>query len=93
MVHFEPTPVRGGMDINMVYYLAAEFCAINEEGEVAQLDFGLKIAIFEKPNELMKHLKPLYIKAHINGSLVARMLVDCGALVKLMPYLAFKKLG
>ena len=34
----------------------------------------------------MKHLKPLYLKGHINGSPVARMLVDGGAVVNLMPY-------
>ena len=46
MVDFENTPDRRGMDMNMVYYLPAEFCAVDEEGEVAQLDFGPKNAIF-----------------------------------------------
>ena len=41
----------------------------------------------------MKHLKPLYLKGHINGSSVASMLVDDGAMVNLMPYSVFKKLG
>ena len=93
MVDYESTPVREGMDINMVYYLPAEFRAIGEEGEVAQLNFGPKNAIFEKPREPVKHLKPLYHKGHINGSPVARMLVDGGAVVNLMPYSVFKKLG
>ena len=78
MVNYESTPVREGMDINMVYYLPAEFHAIGEEGEVAQPDFGPKNAIFEKPKEPVKHLKPLYLKGHINGLPVARMLVDGG---------------
>ena len=77
------------MDINMVYYLPAEFRAIGEEGEVAQLDFGPKNAMFEKPKEPVKYLKPLYLKGHINGSPVARMLVDGGAVVNLMPYTVF----
>ena len=77
----------------MVYYLPAEFRAIDEEGEVAQLDFGPKNAIFEKPKEPVTHLKPLFLKGHINGSPVARMLVDGGVVVNLMPYLVFKKLG
>ena len=93
MVDYDSTPVREGMDINMVYYLPAEFRAIGEEGEVAQLDFGPKNAILEKPKEPVKHLKPLYLKGHINGSPVARMLVDGGAVVNLMPYSVFKKLG
>src|SRR5215216_4392794 len=42
MLDYESTPVHEGMDINMVYYLAAEFRAVDEEGEVAQLDFGPK---------------------------------------------------
>ncbi len=92
MVDFENTPVREGVDMNMVYYLPAEFRAVDEEGEVAQLDFGPKNAIFEKPKEPVNHLKPLYIRGHINGSPVARMLVDGGAVVNLMPYSVFKKL-
>ena len=92
MVDFENTPVREGVDMNMVYYLPAEFCALDEEGEVAQLDFGPKNAIFEKPKELVNQLKPLYINGHINGSPVARMLIDGGAVVNLMPYSVFKKL-
>jgi hypothetical protein len=93
MVDFEPTPSTEGMDINMVYYLPAEYRAVDEEREVAQLDFGPKNAIFEKHKEPVKHLKPLYIKGHINGSPVARMLVDGGAVINLMPYSVFKRLG
>src|ERR1041385_301133 len=93
MEDYEFAPAREGMDINMVYYLPAEFHAVDEEGDVAQLDFGPKNAIFEKPKEPVKHLKPLYIKGHINGSPIARMLVDGGAVVNLMPYSVFKKLG
>ena len=93
MLDYESTPVHEGMDINMVYYLPAEFHAVDEEGEVAQLDFGPKNAIFEKPKELVTHLKPLYLRGHINGSPLTRMLVDGGAVVNLMPYSVFKKLG
>src|SRR6266498_2676230 len=92
MVDFENTPIREGVDMNMVYYLPAELRAVDEEGEVAQLDFGPKNAIFEKPKEPVNHLKPLYIRGHINGSSVARMLIDGGAVVNLMPYSVFKKL-
>ena len=93
MLDYESTPVHEGMDIDMVYYLPAEFRAVDEEGEVAQLDFGPKNAIFEKPKELVTHLKPLYLRGHINGSPLTRMLVDGGAVVNLMPYSVFKKLG
>lgn len=93
MLDYESTPVHEGMDINMVYYLPAEFRAVDEEGEVAQMDFGPKNAIFEKPKEPVTHLKPLYLRGHINGSPLTRMLVDGGAVVNLMPYSVFKKLG
>src|SRR3954468_21613880 len=77
----------------MVFYLPAEFRAIDEEEEVAHLDFGPKNAIFEKPKEPVTHLRPLFLEGHINGSPISRMLVDGGAVVNLMPYLVFKKLG
>jgi hypothetical protein len=35
----------------------------------------------------------LYIRGHINGKPISRMLVDGGAAVNLMPYSIFKKLG
>jgi hypothetical protein len=38
-------------------------------------------------------LNPLYIRGHINGKPISRMLVDGGAAVNLMPYSIFKKLG
>ena len=85
MVDYESTPVHEGMDINMVYYLPAEFRVVDEEGEVAQLDFGPKNAIFEKPKDPVTHLKPLYLRGHINGSPLTRMLVDGGAVVNVTP--------
>jgi hypothetical protein len=35
----------------------------------------------------------LYIRGHIDGKLISRMLIDDGTAVNLMPYSAFKKLG
>jgi hypothetical protein len=49
--------------------------------------------VFEKPEESSQHLKPLYIRGHIDGKLIARMLVDGGVAVNLIPYSMFKKLG
>jgi hypothetical protein len=49
------------MDINMAYYLPAEFGAINEDGDVGQINFGPKNTMFEIPEESVQHLKPLYI--------------------------------
>nr|CAE04479.3 OSJNBa0029L02.20 [Oryza sativa Japonica Group] len=79
------------MDINMVCMLPMEFCAM-DEAEVAQFSFGPKDAVFEKPDESNRHMKPLYLKGHVDGKPVSRMLVDGGAAVNLMPYSLFKKL-
>ena len=38
-------------------------------------------------------MKALYIRGHINGKPVSRMLVDGVAIVNLMPYSLYKKLG
>ena len=41
----------------------------------------------------MNHLKPLQVKGYINGKLVNNMLVGNGAMVNLIPYSLYKKLG
>nr|AAQ56356.1 putative polyprotein [Oryza sativa Japonica Group] len=80
------------MDINKVCMLPMEFCAM-DEAEVAQFSLGPKDVVFEKPDESNRHMKPLYLKCHIDGKPVSRMLLDGGAAVNLMPYSLFKKLG
>ena len=57
------------------------------------MDFGPREAIFQKPKDSDNHLKALYLWGHINGKPVSRMLVDSGAIVNLMPYSLYKKLG
>jgi hypothetical protein len=54
---------------------------------------GPKEAVFEKPEESSQHLKPLYIRGHIDGKPVSKMLVNGGAAVNLMSYSIFKKPG
>jgi hypothetical protein len=49
--------------------------------------------VFEKPEKLGQHMKPLYIKGHLDGKPVSRMLVDDGACVNIMSYAVFEKLG
>uniref|UniRef100_A0A2N9F3D7 Peptidase A2 domain-containing protein n=1 Tax=Fagus sylvatica TaxID=28930 RepID=A0A2N9F3D7_FAGSY len=49
--------------------------------------------IFEKPTLAMcQHLKPLYIKAHMDGRPVNRVLVDNGAAVNILPTSMLRKL-
>ena len=50
-------------------------------------------AMFEKPEKPNQHLKPLFIKGHIDGKPIGRKLVDGGAGVNIMPYSVFTKLG
>ena len=42
--------------------------------------------ILEKPSvEMMMHIKPLYVRAHLNGRLVCKVLIDNGSAVNVMP--------
>jgi len=86
---------KSSADVNMVFVLRSEFRAPQpEELAVAQLDLGPQPIIFEKPKEKSyKHLKGLYLKGHIDGKPVNRMLVDTGATVNLMPYSVLHRLG
>jgi hypothetical protein len=83
-----PPPI--GMDINMVFTLSTEFRGAEE---VAQMCLSPKEIVFEKPEESSQHMKPLYVRGHIDGRPISQMLVDGGAAVNLMPYSVFKKLG
>jgi hypothetical protein len=80
-----------GMDINMVFTLMAKFRCVEEE--VAQMCLGPKEAMLKKPQESSHQLKPLYIRGHIVGKPISRLLIDGSAAVNLMPYTVFKKLG
>jgi hypothetical protein len=85
------SPPPTGMDINMVFTLLAKFRSA--EGEVTQMCLSPKEVMFEKPEELSQHMKPLYVRGHIDGRPISRMLVDGGVAVNLMPHSVFKKLG
>jgi hypothetical protein len=52
-----------------------------------------KEVVLEKPEESSQHVKPLYIRGHINGKPISRMLVNGDVAVNLMPYAVFKMLG
>jgi hypothetical protein len=79
------------MDINMVFMLLAEFRGVKEE--VAQMCLSPKEAMFNKLKESSQHLKPLYVRSHIDGKSISRMLINGDATVNLMSYSIFKKLG
>jgi hypothetical protein len=79
----------------MVFILPLEFYAPDrKELPVAQLDFGPRPVIFEKPREKnYKHLKALYLKGYINSHPVNKMLVNTGAVVNIMSYSVLHRLG
>ena len=42
--------------------------------------------ILEKPSmEMTRHIKPLYVRAHLNGISVSKVLIDNGSVVNVMP--------
>jgi hypothetical protein len=79
------------MDINMVFTIPAEFHAPTEE--VTELVLGVERAVFEKLENLGAHKKPLFIRGHLDGTLIGHMLVDGGASVNILLLMLFKKLG
>lgn len=51
-------------------------------------------ATFERPTMTMKsHLKPLLIRAKVEGVTINKVLVDCGAIVNIMPHHILKKIS
>jgi hypothetical protein len=93
LVDYGATPEHSGMDINVIMFSADCTIIGDDEPIVAQFNFGPKEAAFTKPKELVNHLKPLFVRGHIDGILIAKMLVDGGATVNLMPYSLYRKLG
>jgi hypothetical protein len=79
------------MEVNMVFTILGECCALGHK--VAAMTLGPKKAVFNKPEEAVRHMKPLFIKGHINGKPVRRMMVDGGASINIMLTLMFEKLG
>jgi hypothetical protein len=54
---------------------------------------GAERAVFERPVEAGKHMHPLFIKGHIDGKPLGRMMVDSGLGVNIMPMHMFERLG
>ena len=90
MVDYEPTPDR--VEVNIVV-LSANYYIMVDDSTVVEFNFATESVVFQKPDDSINHLKPLHVKGHINGTPVHSMLVDSGAIVNLMPYPLYKKLG
>jgi hypothetical protein len=79
------------MDVNMVFTIPVEFHAPTED--IAELALGAERAMFEKPENLGVHMKPLFIQGHLDGTPIGHMLMDGGASINILPLSLFKKLG
>jgi hypothetical protein len=93
LVDYGATLEHSGMDINVIMFSADCTIIGDNEPVAAQFDFGPKEATFTKPKESVNHLKPLFVRGHIDGIPIANMLVNGGATVNLMPYSLYRKLG
>jgi hypothetical protein len=79
------------MEINMVFTIPGEFRA--PENDVAELDLSTERTVFEKLEKAGEHMRPLFIKGHIDGKPMERMMVDGGASVNIMPLSILENLG
>jgi hypothetical protein len=84
-------PGAGAFEVNMVFTIPEEFCA--PEIEVAELALGAERDVFKKPLKLSEHMRPLYIRGHLDGVSVRWMMVDGGASVNIMSLTLFERLG
>jgi hypothetical protein len=79
LIDYEASLERPGMDVNVITFSADCTIIGDDEPVVAHFDFGPKEAAFTKPKESVNHLKPLFVRGHIDGILIAKMLVDRGS--------------
>jgi hypothetical protein len=78
----------GVMDKKMVFMTPAEFR--EPEQEVAALTLDIERVVFEKVKGASEHMKPLFIRGHLDGSPAGRMMVDGGTRVNIIPLVVFK---
>jgi hypothetical protein len=79
------------MDINMVFTILIELCAPTED--ITELALGAEHTVLEKPENSDAHMNPLFIRGHLDGTLIGHMLMDGGASINILPLSLFKMLG
>jgi hypothetical protein len=79
------------MYINMVSTIPTEFCELVED--VAELTLDAGRVVFEKLENPRAHMKPLYIRGHLDGTPIGHLLVDGGASINILLLSLFKNLG
>jgi hypothetical protein len=83
----EPVP----MDVNMVFMIPKEFRAPMEDD--AELALGAERAVFKNAENLGAQMKPIFIRGHLDGTLIRHMVADGGASINILSLWLFKKLG
>jgi hypothetical protein len=78
------------MDVNVLFMIPAEFRVPTED--VMELALGAERVTFEKAENSGVHMKPLFIRGHLDGTLIRQMLIDGGASVNILLLSLFKKL-
>jgi hypothetical protein len=76
LVDYEASPEHTCMYINVIKFSADCTIVGHDEPVIAQFDFGPKEAAFTKPKESVNHLKSLFVRGHIDGIPIAKVLVD-----------------
>jgi hypothetical protein len=79
------------MDVNMVFTILAEFRAPMKD--VAELALGAERVMFKKLENPGVHMKPLFIRGHLDGTPIGHMLIDGGASINILSLSMFKKLS
>jgi hypothetical protein len=54
---------------------------------------GTARVVFDKPVKPGEDMKPLYMKGHLDGVPIGRMMVEGGASVNILPLYMFERLG
>jgi hypothetical protein len=80
------------MDVSVIYLSSVVYSLVGDD-EVVEMSFGPCDTVFQRPKDSKNHLKSLYIRGHLDGTPISRMLIDGGAIINLMSYSFFKKMG
>jgi hypothetical protein len=79
------------IDVNMVFTIPTKFQAPSED--VTELVLGADRVVFDTPENPAVHMKPLFIRGHLDRTPIRYMLMDGGLSINILPLSPFKKTG
>jgi len=88
-------------DVNMVFMLPMEFLApfsddeeVEFPNQIAQLALDPMTSMFEKSSDdERQHLRALFVKGRVDGQPMAKILIEGGAAINIMPYTVYRNHG